>query len=778
MFRVNTCLWGGVFNPIVPMIHRIPAWWSRDRFSIRSARQVVDGYLDFFEPDYLVEAEAGLGNGLGFAKDRVIQLGDVLSREGQRHPSGVGQDVFDLYRSLYRTEFQFARRDQHNIVDARPERVQDEALCACVFGGFPTDADRTYFAQAFQDAFDPVHETIRGDRWADLFKSGFTSALRIGREEIRPSYHDSNDPALFVMDGRDPRDLLDFWNLRAVYRSVVPIPLQWIKELAPFCREFISKNHRPLPDNPHGVMIRTTVMFGRAVSTDRIDEVRTEYFKIATPNSVVFQTWYPDLWTPSPEFVSRRMRPTLTAGERTQDFSLGEAENGLQLGTLYPEFSDEYGTEVRWANAVNLRDWSHRNTLAVISPDEYRNPQFPKLGLGIRPVLPTTEGYIHFPRFRNQSEYWRLPKGSTAIGEWLKTEGIEARLSDGGRTTEQVIQTLGGLLGVNSIANADVIHWMDKIARKGPPGSVPVDQFRNRINQASKGDLFGEERFGKLVDQNAVELGLNIKCSQCGSWCWYAIGDVAQNLTCLMCLREFRFPVKSPGSGAKWSYKPAGPFSLTGFAQGGYSAALAIRFFAEVLGHFDKADVTWSAGQDLKFPSAIEAEVDFILWFRRKKMFGNDYPTDLVFGEAKSFGKDAFQAKDVERMKELAVRFPGATIVFSTMKPGSELSGDEVQRITRLAQWGRVRSGSTHQMRAKVVLLTGAELFSPLDLGGTWKAIGGKHAAFSHPRYRELENLKLLADITQQLYLGLPSFDQELMDRVDKRRGNSGKRKS
>jgi hypothetical protein len=122
VFRVNTCLWGGVFNPIVPKIQRIPAWWSRDRFSFYSAKQIVDGYLDFFEPDYLIESEPGLGDGLGFAKDRIIQMGDVLSSEGQRHPSGVGQDVFALYRSLYKTEFQFARRDQHNIVDAKPER--------------------------------------------------------------------------------------------------------------------------------------------------------------------------------------------------------------------------------------------------------------------------------------------------------------------------------------------------------------------------------------------------------------------------------------------------------------------------------------------------------------------------------------------------------------------------------------------------------------------------------------------------------------------------------
>ena len=47
--------------------------------------------------------------------------------------------------------------------------------------------------------------------------------------------------------------------------------------------------------------------------------------------------------------------------------------------------------------------------------------------------------------------------------------------------------------------------------------------------------------------------------------------------------------------------------------------------------------------------------------------------------------------------------------------------------------------------------------------------MGGKHAGFSHHSFRELENLQLLADVTQQLYLGLPSFDEELMQKSEHR---------
>jgi hypothetical protein len=40
--------------------------------------------------------------------------------------------------------------------------------------------------------------------------------------------------------------------------------------------------------------------------------------------------------------------------------------------------------------------------------------------------------------------------------------------------------------------------------------------------------------------------------------------------------------------------------------------------------------------------------------------------------------RDTFEADDIERMKRLAVRFPGCVIVFSTMKQADELSADQV----------------------------------------------------------------------------------------------------
>jgi hypothetical protein len=94
-------LWGGKYNPIIPFFKRLPSWWERKGYRFGNAKQIINGYLDFFEPDFVVEAEKGLADGLGFDPERVLQLTDLLNRDGERGWNKYGLSVNDLYRDLY-----------------------------------------------------------------------------------------------------------------------------------------------------------------------------------------------------------------------------------------------------------------------------------------------------------------------------------------------------------------------------------------------------------------------------------------------------------------------------------------------------------------------------------------------------------------------------------------------------------------------------------------------------------------------------------------------------
>ncbi len=214
------------------------------------------------------------------------------------------------------------------------------------------------------------------------------------------------------------------------------------------------------------------------------------------------------------------------------------------------------------------------------------------------------------------------------------------------------------------------------------------------------------------------------------------------------------------------------------YARGGYSAALAIRFFADVIGRMDRSEVTWSTGQELTLASGKKSEADFILWNQRKQIFGTDYPTEIVFGEAKSFGRDAFKQDDVDKMKLLAESFPGSLLVFATMKEAEELSREEISRIRKLSEWGREYDKERKQSRAPVIMLTGAELFTAHYLSSTWKEKGGKHEKLIEPAWVSvrLNNLRILADLTQQLYLDMSSYGKWREKKWKKRVARRAKR--
>ena len=75
--EANTCLWGGMQNPIIPIHTRRPKAWG-DPWEWPGSIAYAKGVLYGFEPDFIVETKPGLARGLG-ADDRVIAMKDVIS---------------------------------------------------------------------------------------------------------------------------------------------------------------------------------------------------------------------------------------------------------------------------------------------------------------------------------------------------------------------------------------------------------------------------------------------------------------------------------------------------------------------------------------------------------------------------------------------------------------------------------------------------------------------------------------------------------------------------
>lgn len=142
-------------------------------------------------------------------------------------------------------------------------------------------------------------------------------------------------------------------------------------------------------------------------------------------------------------------------------------------------------------------------------------------------------------------------------------------------------------------------------------------------------------------------------------------------------------------------------------------------------------------------------------------------------GEGKSFATESYKPDEVARMRKLAEKFAGAFHVFAALK--ADLTDTEKAEIGEFATWGREHLPDGRP-RAPVIVLTGTELFAGWDIQHTWKELGDPHAKFvKHPSVR-IDNLWTLAEITQQLYLGLPDpYTRFTQPRANSEAANSTK---
>lgn len=764
VFAINTCLWGGKYNPIIPVFAKRPSWWERHRTNDETAEQIVNGYLDYFEPDILIETRPGQAASFGYRDNRVIAIKDIVPPQNRldiAYSESHGLSVFPLYHHLYEREYQFTKRMPEKIVRIASETPALANLSACVFGAFPKAGTFHELERAFDEVFTPELLSLGASTIADIISNNWRNPLHITHDNMEVDYSRHHEPRVFVFDGTRAGDLIDYWNLRAGVAPVVPIPVQFAAELGPFVRKFIEHNYRPLPNNRHGVMIRPTVMFGRSIASEAIKPLFREHFRVDIEGANCLQDWYPTFWRPTSELMVSPTRTRVTAASASHFLPVEGDKPTLQFDTLQPVFAQSFGGRARWANVVKIAEWSHNDHFATTYPDDFRNPRLPNFGGSIGEMLATTEGYVNLADYSQSRHIWQLESNTRAITAWLENRGIKTQLSGSGRATQQIIQTLGSLRQVSALASRDIVELLDGISRKPIAKSMEHNQFRNRISQAVKDTVWNRGAARTLIEKDAVELGHEVRCDKCGSWSWYALSELNAVLKCGLCLKTYDFPSIDPAGKdrARWAYRLIGPFAQPDYAQGGYAAALSIRLFADGLQSAHRPGLTWCAGQELTLPGGAKVEADFMLWYRRGELFGHNMRTELVFGEAKSFGKECFGAQDVERMKALAIAFPGAALVFATMKPATDLSRDEIKRLRALALWGRHYERRRRQSRAPVIILTGTELFIDDSLSTTWKGLGGQHAESIEPAYVRVDNLRVLAVLTQQLYLGLEPYD-------------------
>ena len=91
--KLNSTLWGGSYNPIIPLHKRIPTSWNEKPLKSPSAKQVILGYIDSFDPDILVQLGL-LHSSCGPFLHSIIRLSTPATRPRQKPTAIAPYEVF------------------------------------------------------------------------------------------------------------------------------------------------------------------------------------------------------------------------------------------------------------------------------------------------------------------------------------------------------------------------------------------------------------------------------------------------------------------------------------------------------------------------------------------------------------------------------------------------------------------------------------------------------------------------------------------------------------
>ncbi len=759
--ELNSSLWGGKYNPIIPLYRRIPKKWRKKSVTGSTGLQIVGGYLDTFDPDIIIRFGKKLPRAFNTRGLEIIDPSEIWKyfegNPSERVPQ-YGAGIFEILDHIFDEHFQYVERFP-TIIDLPRCEGRLGLFWSSVFGSLPSQIYDSVVMR-YSTALQLRQTDVNANTASKLMSEGVLYPTRLSSYSItsRPRSSPISDFDIFYMDPMAVMDIIDFWNLRAAGRQVLPLPKQLATEPS-FCDlavTAIESTFRPMRHNKD-IYHSSSFICSHNTDFDELQEVTKHIGKRVQvkqgPSKKHFafsvQHWYPRMWEESGRYSDGADCSDLQHDDTAIDFN--EVGRRIVFSCMKPDLVNAglgYG-KPRCANEITFRFYD---------PIEYRAQVLPTGGgPNVKRAASSMISYGADCRIgRNglvalqdhfYSQYWDVPTAQSVFSAWLKDLGWEAEVSVAGAVAKQLYSQLGG--EIQAVADKTVLSIFEEMAGgTEKEKEKKVGEVKKRLSGLSEyADLHGH-----LVSKGVFRIGPKVKCPRCQRYSWYSLEAVSETLTCPLCLNEFGAVGQIDQS--KWWYRTIGPISVPKHAEGGFTTLFAVKVLQhQVIG----LETTPVLSFNMRHNSGAILEADFgALW--RQSTYGKTLD-GVLFGECKSY--NSFERSDVTRMRSLARAFPGAVIAFCTLK--DKLDSKEKRLIAPLALSGH-RYWKDDRPINPVLILTSSELLSRWSLTQVWQQ-SPQTSEFAG-RHELLE----LCDASQRIHLGIPSWHQTWNNYFEKKR--------
>ena len=738
--EINTFLWGGMYNPIIPTYKRIPQNWEGLPSKNLSAQNIIAGYLDNFDPDYVVPmgecAEFSIDIG---HRQKIDNASQILATTEAWGITSYGVSIFEILNYLFEDKLSFQLKYPLDICIPRFS-TPFHSFLASVFGKLPENFDNIFWENRARTL------EAKKVKYSDLIYTEFFNDqnlffTRMTKLYLKPENHQKR--CIFFLDATKPLDIMDYWNLRAIGWHVFPVPKQFMrsdKTKLPIL-DFIQKNYLPRDLNP-AIYSLTTILKSRSASEDE----HRRFCGLFEEAKVVSKTSYPRVWNQWERSMDQVQCREIEADTTEHDIPMNEEE--VRFKTLDPKFKVTGILHTpRFANEIELKFYRENTLLAEVIPEG--GWELTK-DLGIFQISKwriSRKGLVYLSCHPGSTVSLPLPQAETVFTKWFEAKGWTVELSSAGRIAKQMILQLGRGSSIWFLAQEGILQLLKKM-NSSDQKSVSEKFVRGEVQKIANQGKYkregGAERIiQELIDAKVFQLGMEIQCSICTKRSWYSVKAADYELQCSQCLSQISFPPDSKK--VKWAYRTLGPFSLPNQADGAYTVLLTLRFFSDLLllGGATTPLMSFTAQKDGMKP----LEADLALFFQVSGLVNSSH--ELIFAECKTFND--FKKKDVVRMTDLGKAFPDAVLVFATLK---ECLSDNEKKILRPIVNNSRKNRKKGIPFNPVLILTGTELFWQSSLSEWQQKMEEKIRFIDHPRPPRSQ-LLVFCDHTQQVYLNM-----------------------
>jgi hypothetical protein len=737
--QISTFLWGGSYNPIIPLHQRIDRK-SEFFFGAKNAKEVFDGYFQAYDPDFVIR--------LGSAKKAKVDLGwykeieedEILDNLTEDGIPRYGIGLFEILNHLLEEEVRFVRRDK--FVFDFPE-VGNNLLWTSIFGSVPSEVKET-LESYLKELPDYSQVPCSIENYLEVFQPANHFLRRVGNRHIKLEPKGLRNDWIYLMDGTSVEDVVFYWNLRALGWRILPVPktAQDLPTVRNHVERYVEDNYWPFRGSP-SVFNHTTLLKAPSIG-DEEHQAFAGSLNLKPTQSVgvgklAIQPWVPRLWS---EWDRRR-----NGGERgqvaieKQDIRLTSIENRFYIPSILPNFAAAFSNHgsPRCANEWEPRVYGESGTYAEAIPQGGDQVARALDRYSIYDFRCSANGPVYYPSLRGWERCLEVPLAENVFKAWFKERGWEISLSNGGHIVKHVLKQFGGIWGTNLLTAEEVFKVLEEISRKK---WLSESDLKRLVSQCSKkGSRISEDRIMSwFVESNIIKLGVELVCPQCRQKSWYSVQEADYKLDCRQCLETYSLPCDAPKQ-IKWAYRGQGAFASKEASQGALAVILTLRLFSRPTLEQVTSMLSFDAKMDAR-----TMEIDLALHTR--KMRSGHPEKNVWFIECKSHCE--FEISDIAKMEAFTQKFPGAVMVFSTLR--RELSKKEITMLTRVAKrtWkSKVNGGPSMPL----VVLTGNELFSSSEPWQTWEKLGGKFSRYGHWPSSHDEEAEWLAEATQFLHL-------------------------